>query len=323
MCVCVCMCVCVRARARKHSTIYRGAFFAKNVSYIFFPQYRVEAPQYCGASTLYCGALWYIFGKKKLHIVECFRFFLAINISYMLQHSATLCNTLQYTATHCHTLQHTATHCNTLQHTATHCNTLQHTATYALNKEHCKQYRRSQQQCRRQRQAQAGTHCSRTRLACVVPMRLLLYIHIVCITLRKFKLEQEVLLCNHTFIDAPKDWLAPLAAQLGMRSCSLRSLVSRRHCLQTVPFWDRLQTECVHTYVIGMCTYVCVSVCFFESVLNLNMYIRMCKRVFFGECEYACVCVHVLVLNARDHVYMCMYVYVWIHLRVGVCVRFR
>jgi len=26
-------------------------------------------------------------------------------------------------------LQHTATHCNTLQHTATHCNTLQHTAT--------------------------------------------------------------------------------------------------------------------------------------------------------------------------------------------------
>ena len=34
---------------------------------------------------------------------------------------------LQHTATHCNTLQHTATHCNTLQHTATHCNTLQHT----------------------------------------------------------------------------------------------------------------------------------------------------------------------------------------------------
>ena len=31
-------------------------------------------------------------------------------------------------------LQHTATHCNTLQHTATHCNTLHHTFIYTQNK---------------------------------------------------------------------------------------------------------------------------------------------------------------------------------------------
>jgi len=36
---------------------------------------------------------------------------------------------LQHTATHCNTLQHIATHRNTPQHTATHCNTLQHIAT--------------------------------------------------------------------------------------------------------------------------------------------------------------------------------------------------
>ena len=46
--------------------------------------------------------------------------------SYVMQHTATHCNTLQHTATHCNTLQHNTTHCNTLQHTATHCNTLQH-----------------------------------------------------------------------------------------------------------------------------------------------------------------------------------------------------
>jgi len=57
---------------------------------------------------------------------------------YMLQHTATRCNTnthtLHYshtlTTTNYHTLQHTATHCNTLQHSATHSNTLQHTATH-------------------------------------------------------------------------------------------------------------------------------------------------------------------------------------------------
>jgi len=48
---------------------------------------------------------------------------------YILQHTATHCNTLQHTASSCNTLQRTGTHCNTLQHTATHCNTLQHTAT--------------------------------------------------------------------------------------------------------------------------------------------------------------------------------------------------
>jgi len=37
---------------------------------------------------------------------------------------------LQHTATHCNTLQHTATHCNTLQHTATHCNTVSHPPWY-------------------------------------------------------------------------------------------------------------------------------------------------------------------------------------------------
>jgi len=62
--------------------------------------------------------------------------------AYMLQHTATHCNTPKKTATpatHVWTrhvalimneasmLQHTATHCNTLQHTAMHCNTLQHT----------------------------------------------------------------------------------------------------------------------------------------------------------------------------------------------------
>jgi len=41
---------------------------------------------------------------------------------YVLQHTATHCNTLQHTATRCNTLQHTATHCNTLQHTVTRCN---------------------------------------------------------------------------------------------------------------------------------------------------------------------------------------------------------
>ena len=39
--------------------------------------------------------------------------------------SALLYYILQHTATHCNTLQHTATHCNTMQHTATHCNTNQ------------------------------------------------------------------------------------------------------------------------------------------------------------------------------------------------------
>ena len=37
----------------------------------------------------------------------------------------------------CYILQHTATHCNTLQHTAntaTHCNTLQHTATHSARR---------------------------------------------------------------------------------------------------------------------------------------------------------------------------------------------
>jgi hypothetical protein len=62
--------------------------------------------------------------------------------AYMLQHTATHCNTPKKTATpatHVWTrhvalimneasmLHHTATHCNTLQHTAMHCNTLQHT----------------------------------------------------------------------------------------------------------------------------------------------------------------------------------------------------
>jgi len=48
---------------------------------------------------------------------------------FLLQLSATHCNTLQHTATHCNTLQHTATLCNTLQHSATYRNTLQHTTT--------------------------------------------------------------------------------------------------------------------------------------------------------------------------------------------------
>jgi len=47
---------------------------------------------------------------------------------YLVQYTATPCNTLQHTATHCNTMQHTATQCNTLQHTATHCNSPQHTA---------------------------------------------------------------------------------------------------------------------------------------------------------------------------------------------------
>jgi len=60
---------------------------------------------------------------------------------WILQHTATHCNTLRHTATHCNTLQHTATHCNTLQHTATHCNTLccntlQHTATHCNTLQH-------------------------------------------------------------------------------------------------------------------------------------------------------------------------------------------
>jgi len=64
---------------------------------------------------------------------------------YVLQHTATHCNTLQHTATHCNTLQHRIKydynakgvrqkaclpHHHPLQHTATHCNTLQHTATH-------------------------------------------------------------------------------------------------------------------------------------------------------------------------------------------------
>jgi len=47
---------------------------------------------------------------------------------FMLEHTATHCNTMQHAATRCSTLQHTVTHCHTLLHTATHCNTLQHTA---------------------------------------------------------------------------------------------------------------------------------------------------------------------------------------------------
>jgi len=64
----------------------------------------------------------------------------------MLLHPTTCCNTLQHRATHylslhratrlhtlqrhvsCWILQHTATCCNTVQHTATCCNTVQHTA---------------------------------------------------------------------------------------------------------------------------------------------------------------------------------------------------
>jgi len=47
-----------------------------------------------------------------------------------LQHTTQHCNTLQPTATHCSTPQHTTTHYTTLQHAATHCNTLKHTATH-------------------------------------------------------------------------------------------------------------------------------------------------------------------------------------------------
>ena len=85
---------------------------------------------------------------------------LQVQSSYLMQHTATHCNTLQHAATHCNTLQHTqhtATHCNTLQHAlnfgqssaewavlasaiavscATNCNILQHTATYCDKLQH-------------------------------------------------------------------------------------------------------------------------------------------------------------------------------------------
>ena len=51
-----------------------------------------------------------------------------VDISFVMQYTATHCSTLQYTATHCNTLQHTATHSNTLQHTA---NPLQYTAAHS------------------------------------------------------------------------------------------------------------------------------------------------------------------------------------------------
>ena len=86
------------------------------------------------------------------HLTEsCHIYTRSITLLYCntLQHSATLCNKLHHThATfdrvmpyiymwyHSFVMQHTATHCNTLQHTATHCNTLQHTATLCNKLQH-------------------------------------------------------------------------------------------------------------------------------------------------------------------------------------------
>ena len=99
--------------------------------------------------------------------------------AYMLQHTATHCNTLQHTAKCCNKLQHTVTHvnilkqrpwtcsphfnllqheqsaelqaldwnthCNTLQHTATHCNTLRYTATHSNTQQHTATHGNTQQ----------------------------------------------------------------------------------------------------------------------------------------------------------------------------------
>jgi len=42
-----------------------------------------------------------------------------VNMSLLLQHTATHCNTLQHVWAHSSTLQHTVPHCSTLQHTIT------------------------------------------------------------------------------------------------------------------------------------------------------------------------------------------------------------
>ena len=70
-------------------------------------------------------------------------------------------------------LQHTATHCNTLRHTATHCNTLQHTATHWMRcamdalcygcSAHCtSQFRRSQLTTVQQQHAPWHAWCNST-----------------------------------------------------------------------------------------------------------------------------------------------------------------
>ena len=52
------------------------------------------------------------------------------NEAYILQHTATHCETLQHTAPHCTTLQRTAAHCTILQNTGTRCSTESHTLSH-------------------------------------------------------------------------------------------------------------------------------------------------------------------------------------------------